>query len=138
MDSINLIISSSQNNEGERSNIQVDAKGKLYTKSGTDYIVYDEPEGTGLDGTTTTVKVKEGKVTLIRSGMTNMKQIFFPGEKTESIYKTPYGNFLVEVDAQNVEVQKFDNEIKIYLEYNLRVAGESVGHQTLNLTAIKP
>ncbi|WP_353894597.1 DUF1934 domain-containing protein [Proteinivorax hydrogeniformans] len=134
---MNLTISSSQKNDGESSNIQVDAKGKLYNKNGTDYIVYDEPEGTGLEGTITTVKVKDNQVTLIRSGQTGMKQVFLSGKQTQSLYKTPYGSFPMEVQSEKVEIQRSTDGIKIRLKYNLNVAGQSVGQQTLSLNALK-
>ncbi len=130
---VQIIIKSSQQTPSGRSHMEIQVEGNYAIKERVSYLVYKEPVGTGLDNTTTTLKLEKEKVTLIRTGSTELKQVFVEGETTNSIYKTPYGNFDMKVDAQGVKVELIEDKGKIDLQYHLNVGGERIEDQKLNL-----
>lgn len=128
-----ILIKSSQKTETGRSEMEIEVEGSISTKNSVCYLIYKEPEGTGLVNTTTTLKIDDQKVTLIRSGSTSLKQVFQKGEETYSTYKTPYGNFPLTVAAKEVKVELIKDKGKIFLQYDISVGGERMEDQSLTL-----
>ena len=58
-------------------------------------ISYEESELTGLEGTTTVVRVDGPRVTLLREGSINSQMVFEEGQRHLSMYETPYGSLSV-------------------------------------------
>jgi uncharacterized beta-barrel protein YwiB (DUF1934 family) len=109
-------------------------EGKL-TKENDEYTVsYEESQITGLDGTTTTLKVKKDSVTLIRHGNVDAMMLFEVGKTHLTDYDTQYGSIMMGITAKKLAVDLGDagGEIKVdyILEYN-RVYG---GKNSLNVT----
>ncbi|SES85172.1 DUF1934 domain-containing protein [Anaerobranca gottschalkii] len=128
-----ILIRSSQQTSSGRSDLAIEVEGSVTSKEETTYLTYKEPEGTGLDNTTTTLKLEKDKVTLIRTGSTTLRQVFKAGEITTGVYQTPYGNFALEVDAKEVKVELIKDKGKITLQYDLIIAGEKIEDQKLNI-----
>jgi uncharacterized beta-barrel protein YwiB (DUF1934 family) len=128
-----ILIKSSQQTSSGRSDLAIEVEGSVTSKEETTYLTYKEPEGTGLDNTTTTLKLEKDKVTLIRTGSTTLRQVFKAGEITTGTYQTPYGNFPLEVDAKEVKVELIKDKGKITLQYDLIIAGEKIEDQKLNI-----
>src|SRR5699024_6192835 len=61
--------------------IELITQGEMYKKSKSDYIIYKESEVSGLEGTTTTLKIDGNKVSVIRLGTTNSHMTFEKGKK---------------------------------------------------------
>lgn len=128
-----ILIKSSQKTELGRSDMEIEVEGSVSIKNEITYLVYKEPEGTGLDNTTTTLKLEKDKVTLIRSGSTNFRQLFLKGETTFGTYKTPYGNFPIEAFSKEVKVDLIKDKGKVNLHYDLSLAGEKMEDQKLTI-----
>lgn len=126
-----ILIKSSQKTEKGRSEMEIEVEGSITTKKSACYLIYKEPEGTGLDNTTTSLKIEEGKITLIRTGSTSLKQVFIRGEETYSEYKTPYGNFPITVNSKEVKAELIKDKGKIFLQYDISVGGEKLEDQSL-------
>lgn len=115
------------NNEEE--NIELITTGKFYKKGNTYYVVYDETELSGMEGTTTTVKIGEDEVNLIRFGTTNSRLNFKKGITDVSLYKTPYGILELVIKPYFIDIAVDDAGGDILLKYNLETGGQ---HQSNN------
>ncbi len=49
--------------------IELTTAGRFYRKNGSYYIMYKESELTGMEGITTTLKVEDKRITLMRNGL---------------------------------------------------------------------
>jgi len=96
-------------------------EGKYYKKDNIYYITYNESEVTGMKGTTTTVKVSDGVVTLMREGTVNSQLVFQKGRKHVSYYDTIYGAFTIGVYANDVNVNMNDNGGEISIGYHIEI-----------------
>jgi len=67
------IISVSSKQTDEEEPIEVVTPGSFYKKNDSYYAVYKETELSGMEGTTTTLKIKKDKFSLIRMGSTSTK-----------------------------------------------------------------
>jgi len=98
-----LVSVKGQSGPGDEGRIELITEGKLYKKDNTFYISYKETGVTGMEGTTTTLKVEENRVTLIRRGTVASTFVFEEGVENISHYATEYGVFTVGVRADRIE-----------------------------------
>ena len=91
-----------QSGPGDEDRMELITEGKLYKKENAFYISYKETGVTGMEGTTTTLKVEEDKVTLIRRGTVTSTFVFEEGKENISHYATEYGVFTVGVRADKI------------------------------------
>jgi uncharacterized beta-barrel protein YwiB (DUF1934 family) len=133
----NVIISvkGNQSMDKEDSNImELVTEGKYYKKGNSYYVTYKESDLTGMDGTTTTLKIcNDGKVTLIRFGTVNSQFVFEQGQRHVSHYDTAFGNFTVSVFANNVDVNVNDHGGEVAVDYQLDVDDKNPGYNDFHL-----
>lgn len=105
-----------------------------YCKNGqTYYITYDESEVTGMKGTTTTLKIDDGIVTIMRFGSVNSQLVFQQGQRHISYYDTTYGAFTIGIFANevNVDINDFGGEIKV--DYQLDIDNNKSGKNDFHM-----
>lgn len=97
-----ISIKTFQEMDGEQDVIELETAGKYAQRGGKYYIIYEESELTGFDGTTTTIKVGPGAVTVTRKGKYNMKMDYKQGEKNLCLYQTPYGSIAAAINTEAI------------------------------------
>lgn len=126
----NVIISvkGTQTAEDQETNVlELVTEGKYYKEDNAYFVTYNESEVTGMDGTTTTLKVADGVVTLMRSGSVNSHFVFQRGQKHVSYYDTEYGAFTVGVYANEVDIRMDDNGGEIRVGYEMEIDNSKSG-----------
>ncbi len=109
--------------DGEEEKIELMTPGKFYKKGEAYFVVYEETEISGMEGTTTTLKIESDQLRIIRFGTTSSNLIFKKGIKHSSMYKTVYGIFEVIVEPSSIDIDVDENGGKIEIDYNLRAGG---------------
>ena len=127
--------------DGEESRIELIAKGHRKQQAGITYITYKEALS-GLDDTTTLLKLYADSGCLVRMGSYEQKQEFRPGEKTYSPYITPYGNMELGVLTRNLSIDRAqtdsaDAEQTVLLCYELEINGQWQSTNTLQIKVTK-
>ncbi|MTI48880.1 DUF1934 domain-containing protein [Sporosalibacterium faouarense] len=125
MKEVQLTIKGKQTSvEGEVNNIEMVTEGKFYEKRGAYYIVYDESEITGMEGSTTTLRIEDNVVSMKRFGSNTSKLTFEKGKKHVTEYETVYGNMPIEVSTSKVDIDISELGIgSIDLAYRLDISG---------------
>jgi len=119
---------------GEKETIELVTTGKFFSKKHSYYIVYNESEVSGLEGTTTSLKAEHNRVTLNRMGKSEHKQVFEEGVHNEGNYITPYGNLPTRVLPWKVNVDLTEIGGSINLEYELELNRQKIGYNELSIT----
>jgi uncharacterized beta-barrel protein YwiB (DUF1934 family) len=110
---------------GDKSEIEFFVEGTYTEKSGFIYITYKESGLSGMEGTTTTLKIASNSLSIIRFGTYNSKLEFKQGERTLSKYQTPYGSIPITINTKLLDIALRQGEkSNIQLEYDLEAAGE--------------
>ncbi len=122
-----------QENDGEKDSVEFITEGKLYKKGGDYYVTYKESELTGMEGTTTTIKVHGKKVTMLRFGTNNTQLIFEKGRHHVCCYDTVCGVISVGVWANDVSVSLDENGGEIFAAYNIDVDNSLVGNNDFKM-----
>lgn len=93
-------------------------------------ISYEESELTGLEGTTTVVRVDGPRVTLLREGSINSQMVFEEGQRHLSMYETPYGSLSVGILTRRMRSTLGeaggDLEIDYAIEIDHLLAGQNI------------
>ncbi|MGI6778519.1 MAG: DUF1934 domain-containing protein [Acetivibrionales bacterium] len=123
-----ISVKGSQTAENQQDDIlELVTEGKYYKKGETYYVSYNESEVTGMEGTTTTLKVDGDIVTLIRFGAVNSQFVFQKGQRHICHYDTAYGAFTIGVYANEVNVNINDSGGEIRVDYQLEIGNNRFG-----------
>lgn len=110
-------------------------EGDFYREQDTSCFSYEETEVLGMEGTTTTVKVDDGKVSVIRLGSVNSLMEFEEGKRNVTLYSTPYGDFSMGVVTRGVQVAYDDRRapVRVKVDYNLEIKGLASSSNTIDI-----
>lgn len=127
-----ISVTSKQKND-ENDVIEVVTPGDFYEKDGLYYAVYKETEISGMEGTTTTLKISDDKFSLIRIGSTSAKMEFDKKTENVSMYNTPYGTLELKIETKTLNVNVGEKGGDIQVNYNLSVGGQAPQNTQLKI-----
>jgi uncharacterized beta-barrel protein YwiB (DUF1934 family) len=113
--------------------LELVTEGKFYKENDSYYVAYNESEVTGMEGTTTTLKLDNDAVTLVRTGAINSQFVFKQGQRHLSYYDTDFGSFTISVFASDVFVNVDDNGGEIKVEYRMEIDNSSTGSNKFHM-----
>lgn len=112
-------------NENNEQPISVTTPGEFYKRNNCYYAIYKETEISGMEGTTTTLKIGLDKFSILRKGTTSTKMEFEKDKKTFSLYNTPYGTLELEINTKDLQIDMNDDGGKIFAQYELNISRQS-------------
>jgi uncharacterized beta-barrel protein YwiB (DUF1934 family) len=127
------IISLSSRQSDNEEPIEVVTPGNFYKKNDCYYAVYKETQISGMEGTTTTLKIKDDGLCLIRMGSTNAKMDFNRHQKNRSMYKTPYGVVELEIKTNKINIDIGEDGGNVLVDYNMSLAGQAAQNTQLKV-----
>lgn len=136
----NVIISikGSQLYEGQEPDVtELVTAGTLLREAEGYTIAYQESELTGLEGTTTKLRIEGGRVTLLREGSVNSQMIFEVGRKHLSMYETPYGSLAVGIDTRRMKNTVGDSGGELEIDYAIEIDNLLAGKSLFRLNVKK-
>lgn len=104
--------------------IEVVTPGKFILDSNGFQATYEESKISGMEGTTTILKIKDESMILERVGSTTTTMEFKEGEMAVSLYNTPYGMLDLNIDTKKLDINIDENGGEIYSKYILGLAGQ--------------
>lgn len=128
-----IISVSSKQKDIEDDTIEVVTPGNFYEKEGYYYAVYKETEISGMEGTTTTLKMCKDRFILTRMGSTSAKMEFNKNLETVSMYNTKYGTLELKIETKDLEIDVNDNGGDIQINYFLSIGGQSPQNTLLKI-----
>ncbi|MDD2374579.1 MAG: DUF1934 domain-containing protein [Eubacteriales bacterium] len=115
--------------------IKLTTEGTMFHQDDAWYIVYEESEATGMDGTRTTMRVgDDGIVTLLRQGSHGMKLTFNAGTRHITRMETPYGDLDVGIYTSIVQKSLTKRGGSVNLGYTIDFNQQEPVNTRLNLT----
>ena len=116
-------------------NVEFVTRGSLNLKNGKYYLKYTEESPENRESkVNTTIKIEEGKVTVLRFGETNTQMIMETGKKHISYYETPYGSIVIGVITDSILSDIGENKGKLCINYALEVNDSVMSENCINLS----
>lgn len=119
--------------QNETTTIEFISEAKFYKKYDTYYIVYEETEITGMEGTKTTIKISGDVVSLIRFGSISSNMTFEKGVKHACNYGTGFGFLDVLTEGNEVKINLNECGGEVYVDYEVEIGGERIGKNNFHL-----
>ncbi|URZ03721.1 YwiB family protein [Clostridium felsineum] len=110
--------------QGKDEPISVVTPGDFYKKNNCYYATYKETEISGMEGTTTTLKIKDDKCSILRQGSTSTKMEFEKDKDNYSIYSTPYGTMELKISTKNIDINVNDDGGDVNIRYDLSIVNQ--------------
>lgn len=130
-----LSITSTQRFEGcDIDKVDLVTLATLYQRRGKYYIVYDESELTGMEGSRTTVKLGGNEASVVRSGTCPSELLFAENERHVGLYQTPYGAMTISTHTSNLKSTVGMGGGQLVIDYTLEVDNSLVGENHLEMT----
>lgn len=118
-----LTILSIQQFEGcDEEQVDLVTAAKLYERGGKYFVVYDESELTGLEGTRTTLKMDGKDVSLLRTGTCPSHMLFVENQRHVGLYQTPVGGTLtIATHTSHIRNTIGENGGELIIDYTVEV-----------------
>jgi uncharacterized beta-barrel protein YwiB (DUF1934 family) len=113
--------------------IETMARGKHYIKNEKHYVLYDEINDDDKTKIKNTIKFNEEHVEVTRKGSMNGKLIFSKGQNNQSLYSTPFGDLLIEINTKDIELTSDDASTNLKIDYELYVNNDKVSDSKIEL-----
>ena len=114
-----------RDSNGSQDKIEFYAEANHVVKNGVRYVSYKETELSGMEGTSTTLRITEDTLSILRFGTYNSKLEFKQGEERLTHYQTPYGTIDIHIRTEllSIDLQQ-DEGCSIHLKYSLESDGQ--------------
>ena len=134
----NVIISikgSQYNGENGPEEMELVTPGSLIRDGQGRYTIsYEESELTGLEGTTTVLRIEGGRVTLLREGSVNSQMVFEEGRRHLSMYETPYGSLSVGINTKRMKNTVGENGGDLEIDYAVEIDNLLAGQNLFRMS----
>ncbi len=118
-------ISGLQFTEDNKEALEMITVGDYYKRNGKHYLLFDEAME-GFEGITKNmIKFNDHMVDITKKGVTNVHMVFEEKQKNMTYYDTPFGNLLIGLSTNRVDVREED-AIDIKIDYSLDINYEFV------------
>lgn len=105
--------------EGEADEIEVLNPAEYYLKDGVHYVLYEEMMDGTQGVTKNIVKIRPGKVELVKKGAVNTRMEFEIGKLNQTTYYIPEGQIQMGMDTKTIVITEEENEILTKIEYGM-------------------
>lgn len=120
--------------EDNKDAIEMITVGDYYMKNDKHYLVFEETME-GFEGTTRNmIKFNEHMVDITKKGITNVHMIFEEKQKNMTYYDTPFGNLLIGISTNNIDIEEEESAINIKIDYSLDINYEFVSDCKINIS----
>lgn len=126
--------------DGTGEAVELVSTGVLRLQGKTYYVLYEEvdEEENGDSGITKNMlKIeKNGKYAeLVKKGMINAVMVFDTEQPAASVYETPYGRFLMEINTCQLDFRNLENRLELELFYILNLNHQPVSKNRITIIA---
>lgn len=115
----------SSNNLDKEEVIEVVTLGEFIINEDGFKAIYEETEISGMGGTTTQLTILKDELILEREGSTTAKMNFKKGEKSISLYNTPFGVLDLQVHTEYLEIDIDENGGNIVVKYMMELGDQN-------------
>ena len=121
------------NGQEEEDIIEVINVGRYRIINGSEYVKYDEVYEESTQKSTNTIKISEKCVEITKKGLVTAHMSFVEGEKTMTFYDTTYGSIYLGIFAQNIQIERDEDDIRISIDYSIDMNYEKVADSHIDI-----
>ena len=112
--------------DGETGNVEVITAGIYYYKNKKHSVSYDELVEGYDKSIRSTIRIGDGTVDVIKNGPAKAHMVFEENKTNVSCYATPFGQMMVGVSTNTIEVEENPDRIAAVVDYTLDINYEKM------------
>lgn len=113
-------------NEEDGEQIETITPAEYYYRGGNHYLLYEEVDEDSGRLTRSMIKYKPQFMELTQKGQINVHMVFEEQKKNVTSYVTPFGNMMIGIDTEKVNVVEQDEKMILSVEYALDINYEQL------------
>lgn len=117
--------------------IETVSGGTYSYNDGIHEIQYEEIDEEDQQITKVTLRVDQDSVSMVKEGQLNTQMLFRQNQKTTSCYQTPYGDLVMGIDTECIEVQNTEECLEINMAYELDMNNHSFAKCAMYIKVIE-
>lgn len=120
----------------EEEAVEIISRGEYYYRNDKHYVRYEElTEESGIPGKVTncTLKISEDRIDLMKKGANNVHMIFERDKSNLTYYNTPFGDLMLGIHTNTIDIKEDDSLIEVTLTYGLDINYGHVSDCTLSI-----
>lgn len=110
-----------QTADGQTDRSELYSRGEYRCCEGAYYIDYDESEATGFEGSHVQLSIKDGIVTMTRTGSASSCLVFEKGQRHFCHYGTEFGDCMIGITTTSLYVKAQEDSCKVAVKYSIDV-----------------
>jgi len=126
-----------QSGDGQEEAIETVSPGQYFEKAGKVYINYEDRALDQDLATPTTVKLEEGKVTVLRYGGANTQMVFTEGKVSCTPYETAFGTFMLDIVTEKVQIIRTPGKLIVSVDYTMDMGGSGPIASQLSMEVVE-
>ena len=122
--------------DGEQQNdtVEVITPADYFFKNGKHYVIYDEVTEGFSGHIKNQIRIGEGPVVEVKKkGLVNSVMTFESGRTHTTCYQTPFGEMMMGVTADHIEMEESDDRMDIHISYELNVNYEPMAECRIHI-----
>ena len=112
-------------NEGD-SPVEIITAGEYFYKNGKHYVFYDEIQEGFAENTRNVIKIHDSMIEITKKGLINVNMLFEKSKKNMTYYETPYGNIMIGLLANRIDIDETEDKFHVEIEYVLEMNYETL------------
>jgi len=131
-----VIVSISGVQQGENVSedpIEVYTTGTYYYKNNKHYVLFEEMLEGSNDITKSTLIFADKNASLKRTGAAIVQMVFDKDNKTVSNYTTPYGDMVIGISTNGLQLSELEDKISLSIDYALDINYQFLANCKLNV-----
>ncbi len=126
-------VASYQTLDDDGEHMEIINKGTYYKKNDYHYVIYEEMMQGFDTPIKNLVKFKPGSLTLNKKGVINTTMVLEEGCKNSCCYATPYGNVMLDMDTDSIEIFEEEDRICVDAFYALSANYEHLANCEIHM-----
>ena len=110
---------------------------EYYKRNDSHYVIFEELMEGFTDTTKNVIKFRDSQLEVTKKGLVNVHMVFEENRKNMTSYPTPFGNILIGIDTDEVEIREEEDRIQVNVAYTLEANYEHMADCKIEMS-IRP
>ena len=117
--------------------IETITPAEYYKRNDSHYVIFEELMEGFTDTTKNVIKFRDSQLEVTKKGLVNVHMVFEENRKNMTSYATPFGNILIGIDTDEVEIREEEDRIQVNVAYTLEANYEHMADCKIEMS-IRP
>lgn len=130
------IVGQHKGEDVEQEQLASAAAGVYYEKDGAHYVLFQETQEGFSQPIKSRIKLKGNTLEMTKQGPLNSRMVFQEGVVHNSVYATPYGQFLMGIHTKRFAMEEREDSLRIQVDYALELDDHFIADSRIDIFVV--